>query len=262
MTITLRYRLYYAYKGDKAVNIKEIAKLSGVSVRTLHHYDQIGLLCPERNYENSYRIYSDDDLDKLQQILLFKACGFSLAMIQTMLSHPLFDREEALRLQQKTLLYEQQRIETMLNTLNKTLIDLKGDHKMTNYEKFVGFDLSHNPYEEEARQRWGDEVIDQSNAFMKDKKKEIEKSMNDLFRELATIRNEKPDSKIVQESMEKMYCYFNENFGYHYSYEAFAGLGQMYISDERFTQHIDCYGDGLAKFLVEAMSVYVKNKLD
>ena len=77
----------------------EVAALAGVSVRTLHHYDRIGLLCPGRNADNGYREYAEKDLDLLQQILFFKACGFSLAQIQTMLQSPAFDRDEAYALQ-------------------------------------------------------------------------------------------------------------------------------------------------------------------
>lgn len=251
-------------QGGDRMNTNEVASLSGVSVRTLHHYDAIGLLCPERNPENGYREYGEEELDRLQQILFFKECGFPLAMIQKLLGSTSFDRETAFELQKKILLYERDRIDVMLGTLEKTIQAMKGETCMTQKEKFIGFDMSQNVYEEEARRLWGDEVVDQSNANIASKSKEeqlaIAKGMDDLFTELAAIRSEAPDSEASQQAMEHMYQYFNGNFGYQYSPEAFANLGQMYVSDSRFTEAIDRYGEGLASFLAEAMRIYADKK--
>jgi len=244
------------------MNTNEVASLTGVSVRTLHHYDHIGLLCPTRNPDNGYREYSEIDLDLLQQILFFKECGFSLAKIQKLLTSPTFDRDQAFELQKKYLLHEKERIESMLNTLKKTIRSSKGEITMTQKEKFIGFDLSHNPYEEEARRLWGDETVDQSKAHIEKlstaQQKDIAKGMENLFIELASIRMEAPDSDVSQKAMDKLYRYFNENFGYQYSLEAFAGVGQLYISDPRFSKNIDHYGEGLSIFLAEAMRIYAE----
>lgn len=99
------------------MNAKEVAKITGVSVRTLHHYDTISILSPSRNPENGYREYSGDDMDRLQQILFFKECGFSLAQIKGLLNSPSFDREKAFDLQKKFLLHEKRRIELSLKLL-------------------------------------------------------------------------------------------------------------------------------------------------
>jgi DNA-binding transcriptional MerR regulator len=246
------------------MNPNEVAALTGVSVRTLHHYDTIGLLCPDRNAENGYREYSEKDLDLLQQILFFKECGFSLAVIQKLLSSASFDRNKAFALHRSYLLGEKQRIDTMLRTLEKTKKACKGELTMTQEEKFKGFDLTDNPYKEEARRLWGDEAVDQSNAHIESLtpqgRQEIAKGMHDLFSGLAALRREAPDSDVAQKAMENMYRYFNQNFGNTYSPEAFAGLGQMYSSDERFEKNIDQYGEGLSQFLAEAMAVYAKGK--
>jgi DNA-binding transcriptional MerR regulator len=246
------------------MNTNEVAGLTGVSVRTLHHYDKIGLLNPNRNPENGYREYSDDDLDLLQQILFFKACGFSLAEIKKLLSNPNFDREKAFMVQKKYLLHEKKRIDAMLDTLEKTMKSWKGEQNMTQKEKFGGFDMTHNPYEEEARRLWGDEAVDASNARIEslssDEQKEVAEGMEGLFQDLARIRNESPDSQTAQNAMENMYGYFNKNFGYQYSLEAFAGLGQLYVEDQRFTKNIDKYGEGLSAFLSQSMSIYAQNQ--
>ncbi len=246
------------------MNAKEVAKLTGISVRTLHHYDDIGLLCPKRNKENGYRNYSEEDMDRLQQILFFRECGFPLSQIQRMLSSTSYNREDAFLLQKKYLMHEKKRIEAMLHTLNKSMKLMKGEITMSVYEKFKGFDMNNNPYEKEARRLWGDETVDKSNAYIEslneDEKKSISQGMDDLFSELAAIRNENPASDISQRAMEKMYGYFNKNFGGQYTPQAFAGVGKLYITDVRFTENIDRYGTGLSEFLAEAMRIYADNQ--
>ena len=221
------------------------------------YYDEIGLLRPRRNAENGYREYSEGDLDKLQQILFFRQCGFSLERIKRLLSNPRFDRAKAFELQKRHLMLEKERIEAMLSTLERTLKTLKGEDSMSQREKFKGFDFSFNPYEEEARQLWGDETVEKSNDFIASKsdreRKDMEKILDELFRELAEIRDEDPDSDRAQEAIEKMYNTFNESFGYYYSLESFAALGNMYVMDGRFKANIDKYGKGLAEFLSRAM---------
>jgi DNA-binding transcriptional MerR regulator len=196
----------------------------------------------------------------LQQILFFKACGFSLAEIKVMLTSPGFDRDKAFVLQKKYLLHEKERIDAMLDTLEKTIRSWKGEQEMTHKEKFAGFVMGDNPYEEEARRLWGDEALDEYNAKINSlsskEQNAVVESMGELFQELGKIRLEEPDSPLAQEAMDKMYQFFNKNFGYHYSLEAFAGLGQLYVNDERFLKNIDQYGEGLSVFLSKAMKIY------
>lgn len=246
------------------MNAKKVAKITGVSVRTLHHYDTISILSPGRNPENGYREYSEDDMDRLQQILFFKECGFSLAQIKELLSSPGFDREKAFDLQKKYLLHEKRRIEIMLETLEKSVQNMKGRMTMSIKDKFNGFDFTNNPYEDEARRLWGDKAVDQSNAHIKslsqNEQEAIANGMDALFTDLAKIRMEAPDSATAQAAMAKMYSHFNTNFGFRYSLEAFAGVGQMYVTDERFTENVDKYGVGLSKFLSEAMKIYAESQ--
>ena len=245
------------------MNIRKIASITGLSVRALQYYDKVGLLCPLRD-QNEYRMYSDDDLDMLQQILLFKECGFTLAKIKALLANPSFNRETAFEIQKNYLLKEKKRINTMLETLEKTKRSMKGEITMSQKEKFKGFDFSSNLYEEEARRLWGNKVVDESNAriasMSSGEQNAISEGMDDLFTELAKIRNKNPESNEVQISIGNMYQYFNQNFG-NYSLEAFAGLGKMYVEDNRFTQNIDKYGAGLSKFLMESMAIYAKNNV-
>ena len=245
------------------MNANEIAALSGVSVRTLHHYDAIGLLRPARNPENGYREYGEKELALLQQILFFKACGFELERIRELLASPSFDRARAYALQEKYLQHERTRIDAMLDTLRKSQKELKGEISMTQKEKFAGFDFNNDPYEEEARRLYGDETIDQSKAHFaamsKSEQNAVAQGMDDLFKSLASLRLEQPGSPAAQEAMAGMYAHFNKNFGYHYTPEAFAGVGQLYVTDERFTKNIDKYGEGLSAFLAEAMRIWAEN---
>jgi len=246
------------------MNAKEVSKMTGVSVRTLHHYDTMSILSPCRNPQNGYREYSNGDLDKLQQILLFRECGFPLAKIKELLSRPDFDRGKAFEIQKKYLLRERKRIDLMLETLEKSAKNSEGEITMSNEEKFSGFDFTNNPYEDEARQLWGDETVEQSNAHVQalseDERNVMAGRFDELFAELAEMRFESPCSKIAQEAMDKMFRFFNTAFGVTYSPEAFAGVGQMYVDDERFTENVDKYGVGLSKFLAAAMSIYAEGR--
>ncbi len=244
------------------MNIKELARVSGVSVRTLHLYDRDGLLRPGRDPNNSYRVYTDRDADRLQQILLFRACGFPLKVIRELLDSPGFDREQAFILQQEALKFEKSRIEGMLNTLEKSMNALKGKESMSDTEKFEGFDFSTNPYEEEARARWGSEAVDKSRQKLASLGEEggqrIGETMNALFARLAALRKGDPASEDAQAAVAELYGFFNNNFGVHYGPEAFAGLGRMYVEDERFAKNIDRFGEGLSAFLKEAMARYAE----
>lgn len=239
------------------MKVKEVANLVGISVRTLHHYDEIGLLTPEETTESGYRLYSDDNLETLQQILFFKELGFPLKKIKGIINNPSFDRKEALVLHRKMLLEKRSRLDKVIATIDKTIQHSKGEIQMTNKEKFVGFDFSQNPYEQEARERWGNEAVDKANKV--DMTKEKQEEYNAIYRKLAALRHDSPESEQAQEAIQEWYNYL-QNFG-HYSLDAFKGLGQMYVDDERFTKNIDQFGEGLAKFMQDAMAVYAnRNK--
>ncbi|WP_120188723.1 MerR family transcriptional regulator [Ammoniphilus oxalaticus] len=245
------------------MKVKEVADLVGISVRTLHHYDEIGLLTPEKTTESGYRLYSDENIETLQQILFFKELDFPLKKIKEIINRPSFDRQDALQLHRKMLLEKRQRIDNMITTIDKTIRHAKGEIQMSNKEKFEGFDFSHNPYEQEARERWGDEAVEKSNAnrskLSEAQQKEINENMNDIYRKLAELRNTSPDSAEAQAGIKEWYDFLIQQTGHAYSLDAFRALGQMYVDDERFTKNIDQFGDGLATFMRDAMTVYADN---
>lgn len=238
--------------------VKDVAELAGISVRTLHHYDDIGLLHPSETTEAGYRVYSDEDLALLQQILFFREIGFPLKQIREIVSRPDFNRREAMELHHKLLLEKRVRLERMIKTLEKTMKHEKGEIEMTNEDKFAGFDFSSNPYEQEARERWGDQAVDESNAKLnklsKTEQGQLGEEMNAIYRKLAALRNEPPASEEAQQAIGEWYDWLNRMGKY--SLEAFKGLGQMYVDDERFTRNIDQFGEGLARFMRDAMAEY------
>jgi DNA-binding transcriptional MerR regulator len=240
------------------MRVKEVADLVGISVRTLHHYDEIGLLVPDQVTESGYRIYSDENLATLQQILFFKELGFPLKKIKEILNSPSFDQYEALKLHREMLIKKRDQLNQMINTVEKTILHLKGEIKMTNEERFEGFDFRKNPYEQEARKRWGDKVVDQSNkniqSMTEGEQKEFAKSFDIIFRKLAGLRHLPPDSEEAQAAIKEWYEVLNKIN--HYSLAMFKSLGQMYVDDQRFTKNIDRYGEGLAQFMCEAMAVF------
>ena len=240
------------------MRVKEVAELAGISVRTLHHYDEIGLLVPDGVTEAGYRDYSERNLEMLQQILFFRELGFPLKRIKEIVTDPDFDRLKALELHRKMLLERRKRLDNMLAALDKTIRHMKGEIDMTAQERFEGFDFSRNPYEEEARKLWGDEAVDRANAALRGLSERetaaLKDEMDEICRKLAALRHGAPDSEEAQAAIGEWYNLL-QRFG-SYSPEMFRNLGRMYTDDERFTKNIDKFGEGLAAFMRDAMAVY------
>lgn len=243
------------------MKVKEVAELVGISVRTLHHYDQIGLLKPSETTEAGYRLYSQENIETLQQILFFKELDFPLKEIKTIIHNPSFDRKEALMLQRKMLTEKRDRYDQMIETIDKTIKHMMGEIQMTNEERFKGVNFVNNPYEEEARQLLGDRSVNAAKEKLKKmtsrEHHELAEKWENLFTKLAKIRHQPPESDEAQEGIKEWYNFLNSNI-HTYSIDAFRGLGQLYIQDERFTQNIDQYGEGLAKFMCEAMRIFAE----
>lgn len=239
------------------MKVKEITDLVGISVRTLHHYDEIGLLTPDETTDAGYRIYSEANLETLQQILFFRELGFPLKEIRKIIDNTLFDRQDALNKQHQMLLRKKQQLNQMIETIEKTIEHSKGEIDMTNQEKFKGFDFSHNPYEQEAREIWGDKVVDESNEAMNEMTSFDQERFNEIYHNLAAVRMLAPDSAAAQREIKEWYQYINKI--HTYSLEVFKGLGQMYVDDKRFTKNIDQFGEGLSVFMRDAMAFFADN---
>ncbi len=256
--------LAWEVKRKVAYTIGEVAQLSGVTVRALRHYDEIGLLKPSFISPSGYRMYEGADLERLQQILFFKEFGFPLSEIQRILDNPDFDRAQALESQRTLLLKEIERLERMLQTLDRTLDALKGGGSMSAKEMFDGFDMSEieahiKEYADEARARWGkaavDPVIDRTSQYPVDRWAGIQRDWDAIFRTLADAMEQGPDHPDVQASVANLRKLISDHF-YDCTLEIFRGLGDLYVHDKRFTARIDAYRPGLATFLRQAIHIY------
>lgn len=241
----------------------EVSKLTGISKRALHHYDEIGLLTPSRNQENEYREYSNDDIDRLQEILFFKECGLSLKNIKDILDSESYDRLKTLEYQRKKLELEKKRIDKMLRTLDNTIKSEKGEIKMSNKDKFECFkeDLikeNEEKYGEEIREKYGKEEIDASNAKMMNLSEGDYNAMQSLASEINTKLESAVKSKLSPSSKEgkeiaEMHKKWLSYTWSTYSKEAHNGLAEMYVADERFTAYYDKNITGCAQFLRDAI---------
>jgi len=248
--------------------VKEVADMVGVSVRTLHHYDQIGLLKPESESPAGYRLYADKDLEKLQQILFFKELDFNLQEIKEIIGRPGFDRGHALRAHKELLIEKRERLERIIQSVEKTIDSIEGGKEMSNKEMFDGFDMSQiekhkQKYAEETKEKYGNsdaykESMKKTSKYKKEDWARITAKGDEIYKRIAANMEKGPTDPEVQRSVADFRQYITYSF-YNCTPEIFRGLGDLYVNDERFTANIDKYKEGLAVFLREAMIYYCDN---
>lgn len=238
--------------------VHEVAEVSGVSVRTLHHYDAIGLLKPAQVTEAGYRLYDDMALKRLQSILLFRELQFPLREIKRILDSPHFDEREAIRQQLAMLRLQKERLEGLIAFAEN--LERKGVHDMS----FTAFDdRKLAQYAAEAKEKWGDTVAwRESERRSAGKTPEEQKSAVDglmaKFAELGAMGTLTPDSEEAQTWVRDLQDYITAQY-YPCTKEILAGLGQMYTADERFRENIDAAGGaGTAELAGKAIAVYCK----
>jgi len=249
--------------------IKEVADIVGVSVRTLHHYDQVGLLKPESVTTAGYRLYTDHDLERLQQVLFFKELGFNLQKIKEILDNPGFDRKRALQTQRELLLKKRQRLEAIIDSVEKTIESLEGGIEMSKKEMFEAFDMTEiekhqREYADEVKQKYGNseaykESQKKTSGYTKDDWAAIQAKGNEIHRRIAELMDKDPADPQVQKAIGDWRQHITDCF-YTCTPEIFRGLGDLYVNDERFTANIDKTCPGLAKFMREAMHLYCNNQ--
>jgi DNA-binding transcriptional MerR regulator len=250
--------------------VKKLAKLAGVSVRTLHLYDQIGLLKPSSRTGAGYRMYGQEELLRLQQILFYKELDFSLQQIGDILDDPAFDLVRALEDHKSALRSKRERISTLLTTIDKTISNLKGEFQMTPEELYEGLPKEKaEAYRAEAMEKYGaDAVLRSENELRKMSKEDFKK----LGEESAEIRsallalvNEDPASEKVQAQIARHYESIRKYWGTSGSADkqaqAYKGLGQLYVDDERFTMIDGKPQPEFALFLSKAMAHFSDTKL-
>jgi MerR family transcriptional regulator, multidrug-efflux activator len=244
--------------------VKEVAELVGVSVRTLHYYDQIGLLKPASITPAGYRLYTDKDLERLQQILFFKEIGFPLQDIKQILDSPGFDRAQALRAHKQLLLEKKKRLEEIIRTVDKTLSSIEGGIEMDKQDMFGGFDMTaikehQEKYAAEAREKYGKAIVDETekrtNAYTESDWARIMGEWEAITRKIVGAMENGPADPHVQEGVAELRQHITRYY-YECTPEIFRGLGELYVADERFTATFDKYREGLAAFLREAIHLY------
>ena len=241
------------------MQINEFAKLTGVSVRTLHYYDEIGLLKPAFvDEQNGYRFYDENSLERMQEILFYRELDFELKSILEILSSPDYDKKKALAEQRKLLIYKKERLERIINALDGAK---KGKITMAAFDN-SDYETARKQYETEAKQRWGEtdaykEHAEKTANYTADKWQEVNEGLMSVLAKFAECKQNgnTADSKEAQELVKELKNYINDNY-YTCTNEILASLGQMYIADERFKNNIDKHAVGTAEFISEAIKVY------
>ena len=240
------------------MRISEVAKLTGITVRTLHYYDEIGLLKPSEITEAGYRLYSREDLEILQQILFFRELDFPLSQIKEIMNNPNYDKEEALKKQKELLIQQRQRKEGLIKLIEKRI---EGDNNMS-FKEFDMNEIEENKkkYAKEVKERWGtskayEESEKKTSSYNKEKWGDINQETSEIFKGFAELRNSDPGSEEVQELVRRWQKYITDNF-YTCTNEILSGLGLMYVEDERFKENLDKNGEGTAKLMAEAIKIY------
>ena len=235
------------------MQINEFAKLVSVSVRTLHYYDEIGLLKPAFvDEQNDYRFYDEISLERMQEILFYRELDFELKSIRDILSSPDYDKQKALAEQRKLLILKKERLERIIAALDSAE---KGKITMSAFDN-SDYETARNQYEAEAKQRWGE-----TDAYKEYEQKRINQSVNDglmivlaKFAECMNAGNT-ADSDEAQALVKELQNYITENY-YTCTNQILSGLGQMYVADERFKTNIDKHTPGTAAFVSEAIACY------
>ena len=239
------------------MQIKKFAELTGVSVRTLHYYDEIGLLKPSSvDRFTGYRYYDESSVLRMQEILFYRELDFSLKSIAEILSSPNYDREKALKEQKKLLTLKKERLERLILSIDNAV---KGGNVMS------AFDNSEfEAYKAETKEKWGNtkayaEFSEKTKDYSKERFADINTGLEYIFRDFAELMQSgaEPNSSDAQALVKKLQAYITENF-YTCTDEILAGLGQMYVADERFKSNIDKYADGNAEYASEAIELYTK----
>ena len=245
----------------------QLAQMSGVSVRTLHHYDHIGLLVPERR-ENGYRSYSSADAERLQQILILKRCGVELADIGRILDSPAFDAQTALHAHLAELVSRRDELDALIATVEQTIDHLEKGTAMADEQRFEGLkartvEENERTYGAEVRRRWGDEVADTANAQLlamdEEAWNDMEALTQGILEQLGTAMATGDPMGAEAEKLVRMHARWLEMHWPEGTYtpEAHRGMGKMYVADERFRAYYDgpC-GDGAAQFLCDAIGLW------
>ena len=241
--------------------IKKASEISGVSVRMLHHYDDIGLLSPQKS-ENGYRYYTEEDMACLQTILFYKYLGFPLKKIKSLMAKDDTELLTHLKRQLNLMKKEKERLLTLMKTLQKTIEYEERKITMSTKEKFNGFTYQDNQkYKQAAIDMYGKEVIEEAIEKQKGKEQELTDGFNEIFfafsenmsKGMSATSKENID---LAEKLHKHLC----KYSFDCQIDVFSSIGYGYVQNTEFKNNLDQFGDGIAQYVCDAIQQYVKEK--
>jgi len=240
--------------------VKEVSDLAGISVRTLHYYDQIGLLKPAIVEANGYRRYGGAELERLQEILLLRELGFDLSGIRRIVDGSRHARREALLQHRGALVVRHERLARMIEAIDETIATMGRGIDLDEHKMLEPFDAKQEArYRKEAEQRWGTEVVAESyrhiNKLSKEQRQALFAEAGAIERDAAALMDYAPDDPRVRAVMARWFAYIDQSF-YRVTPEIFRGLGDGYVQDPRFAAHYEAVKPGLAQFMRDAMHAY------
>lgn len=241
------------------LTVGAVAELTNVTIRTLHHYDEIGLVRPERRTDAGYRLYDDRDLERLQTVLFYRELGFALEDISTLMRDPDFDRGRALREQRKLLEGEAHRLGRMIQAIDDAIDAHERGIPMDNETMFEVFGEQQRTYQREAAERWGDtdawaqsrrRTADYTERDWLELKAESEAIMANIVEVFGS--GEPPQSAAAMDAVDAHRRQISRRF-YDCSHEMQVGLGEMYVADPRFAATYEGLAVGLAAWVRDAI---------
>ncbi|HEY2810664.1 MAG TPA: MerR family transcriptional regulator [Rhabdochlamydiaceae bacterium] len=255
-----------------AYTVKKLSELSGVTIRTLHFYEEISLLKPAYYGANGYRYYEEKELLQLQQILFFKELGFSLKQIQKVVGRSDFNQLAALYSHRKALNAEWEKIGILLKTIDNTIKHLKGKKKMKDKELFDGFNITLVKAKEGQSYSAAEKLVIQSVKNPTQTAEDVERRgrafyenitqvMHGLFRELVQCieKSLEPDADAVQKIIEKHHCFAERALSA--TKKVYKALAQLYVEQPEFRKQLNSFHEELAAFMAEAMRIFADRRL-
>ncbi len=245
----------------EALNVGSLAQLAGVTVRTLHHYDEIGLVVPSGRTESGYRTYNSPEVERLQEVLFYRELGFSLDAIREMMSRSDHDRAAVLQQQRYLLERKVDSLVEMIDAVDRAIVAHRNGVTMSNEDMLEVFgDFDPAEYEAEAKERWGESDAYKQSAqrtagYGKTDWQAIKDESEGIYRSFVALMTDgvPPENARAMDLAEEHRAHISRWF-YDCPVEIHAGLGQMYVADARFQKNIDKHGEGLAAYMAAAIA--------
>ena len=249
---------------QRELTVGEVARLSGVTVRTLHHYHELGLVVPDGRSEAGYRRYGHGAVERLQEVLFFRELGFALEEIKRIVDQPSYHRVSALSRQRELLEAKAKRLQHKIEAIDHSIEAQEGGNIMSHkdmLEVFTDIDPEeHERNQQEAKERWGEtdaykQSARRTSQYTKADWQRIKEEMDAIYRDFVSLMDagspaDGPEAAAV---VERHRAHISQCY-YDCSPEIHAGLGQMYVADPRFTENIDKAGEGLAAYMSAAIA--------